>query len=74
LKINRNLAKFIILLINHLLKQPIPSPRLGSVSVSSGSGIAPENALDALLDELQTFAKPPMGNEVLSIGFYFGGI
>jgi len=27
-------------------------------------GLAPENALDALLDELQTFAKPPMGNEV----------
>jgi hypothetical protein len=26
---------------------------------SSLSGIAPENALDALLDELQTFAKPP---------------
>lgn len=43
--------------------QPIPSPRLGTV-VASG-GIAPENALDALLDELQTFAKPPNGvNEV----------
>uniref|UniRef100_A0A182SB23 Uncharacterized protein n=1 Tax=Anopheles maculatus TaxID=74869 RepID=A0A182SB23_9DIPT len=28
--------------------------------VASG-GIAPENALDALLDELQTFAKPPNG-------------
>ncbi|CAO1382613.1 unnamed protein product [Diamesa hyperborea] len=39
--------------------KPIPSPRLGSSSV----GIAPENALDALLDELQTFAKPPMGSE-----------
>lgn len=28
-------------------------------SGSSIGGIAPENALDALLDELQTFAKPP---------------
>lgn len=27
-------------------------------------GIAPENALDALLDELQTFAKPPNNCEV----------
>lgn len=33
---------------------------MGQVSVG---GIAPENALDALLDELQTFAKP-MNNEV----------
>lgn len=40
------------------LIQPIPSPR-GSGSTSSIGGIAPENALDALLDELQTFAKPP---------------
>ncbi|XP_063696322.1 uncharacterized protein LOC134827553 isoform X5 [Culicoides brevitarsis] len=39
--------------------KPIPSPRMGQVSVG---GIAPENALDALLDELQTFAKP-MNNE-----------
>ncbi|XP_055846008.1 uncharacterized protein LOC129911982 isoform X5 [Episyrphus balteatus] len=36
--------------------KPIPSPRLGTVSV--GGGVPPENALDALLDELQTFAKP----------------
>ncbi|XP_055915685.1 uncharacterized protein LOC129948589 isoform X3 [Eupeodes corollae] len=36
--------------------KPIPSPRLGTVSV--GGGIPPENALDALLDELQTFSKP----------------
>lgn len=28
-----------------------------------GGGIAPENALDALLDELQTFAKPSIGNQ-----------
>ncbi|XP_061519526.1 coiled-coil domain-containing protein AGAP005037 isoform X3 [Anopheles gambiae] len=41
------------------VNKPIPSPRLGTV-VASG-GIAPENALDALLDELQTFAKPPNG-------------
>ncbi|GAB0099544.1 Coiled-coil domain-containing protein CG32809 [Sergentomyia squamirostris] len=40
--------------------KPVPSPRLGTVSLSGG--IAPENALDALLDELQTFAKPPGGN------------
>ncbi|XP_037039089.1 uncharacterized protein LOC119076436 isoform X4 [Bradysia coprophila] len=40
--------------------KPVPSPRLGSVSVSGG--IPHENALDALLDELQTFAKPPTGN------------
>nr|XP_029728946.1 coiled-coil domain-containing protein AGAP005037 isoform X3 [Aedes albopictus] len=43
--------------------KPVPSPRLGSVSINGG--IAPENALDALLDELQTFAKPPNGsNEI----------
>ncbi|XP_055694362.1 uncharacterized protein LOC129796454 isoform X5 [Lutzomyia longipalpis] len=40
--------------------KPIPSPRLGTVSISGG--VAPENALDALLDELQTFAKPPGAN------------
>lgn len=27
-------------------------------TVSLGGGYTPENALDALLDELQTFAKP----------------
>ncbi|XP_062544828.1 coiled-coil domain-containing protein AGAP005037 isoform X2 [Armigeres subalbatus] len=43
--------------------KPVPSPRLGAVSINGG--IAPENALDALLDELQTFAKPPNGtNEI----------
>ncbi|XP_049541962.1 coiled-coil domain-containing protein AGAP005037 isoform X2 [Anopheles darlingi] len=41
------------------VNKPVPSPRLGTVVVSGG--IAPENALDALLDELQTFAKPPNG-------------
>ncbi|XP_059608742.1 uncharacterized protein LOC132256385 isoform X4 [Phlebotomus argentipes] len=40
--------------------KPVPSPRLGTVSISGG--VAPENALDALLDELQTFAKPPGAN------------
>lgn len=38
---------------------------MGTISVSGG--IAPENALDALLDELQTFAKPPGNSEVYSI-------
>ncbi|XP_065082473.1 coiled-coil domain-containing protein AGAP005037 isoform X4 [Ochlerotatus camptorhynchus] len=43
--------------------KPVPSPRLGAVTINGG--IAPENALDALLDELQTFAKPPNGtNEI----------
>ncbi|XP_037915678.1 uncharacterized protein LOC119654382 isoform X3 [Hermetia illucens] len=41
--------------------KPIPSPRLGTVSI--GGGVAPENALDALLDELQTFAKPQSQQE-----------
>lgn len=40
--------------------QAVASPRVGSNSISGG--IPPENALDALLDELQTFAKPSMGN------------
>ncbi|XP_058053605.1 coiled-coil domain-containing protein AGAP005037 [Anopheles bellator] len=44
---------------HHTVNKPIPSPRLGT-TITSG-GIAPENALDALLDELQTFAKPPNG-------------
>lgn len=36
---------------------------MGPIAV--GGGVAPENALDALLDELQTFAKPSIGiNEV----------
>ncbi|XP_023159005.1 coiled-coil domain-containing protein CG32809 isoform X2 [Ceratitis capitata] len=34
--------------------KPIPTPRMGSFAISGG----PENALDALLDELQTFSKP----------------
>ncbi|XP_030569489.1 coiled-coil domain-containing protein CG32809 isoform X4 [Drosophila novamexicana] len=36
--------------------KPIPTPRMGSFTVSGG--FAPENALDALLDELKTFSKP----------------
>ncbi|XP_062138228.1 coiled-coil domain-containing protein CG32809 isoform X3 [Drosophila sulfurigaster albostrigata] len=36
--------------------KPIPTPRMGSFSISGG--LAPENALDALLDELKTFSKP----------------
>ncbi|XP_017872371.1 PREDICTED: coiled-coil domain-containing protein CG32809 isoform X1 [Drosophila arizonae] len=36
--------------------KPIPTPRMGSFPV--GGGLAPENALDALLDELKTFSKP----------------
>lgn len=47
------------------IRQPIPSPRLGPIAV--GGGIAPENALDALLDELQTFAKPPGGASEVSL-------
>lgn len=43
--------------------QPSPAPRLGQVliggdSSASDSSQRPENALDALLDELQTFSKP----------------
>ncbi|XP_036338708.1 coiled-coil domain-containing protein CG32809 isoform X2 [Rhagoletis pomonella] len=34
--------------------KPVPTPRMGSFVISGG----PENALDALLDELQTFSKP----------------
>lgn len=34
---------------------------------TSIGGIAPENALDALLDELQTFAKPPNHNDQLQV-------
>ncbi|XP_070499918.1 myb-like protein P isoform X5 [Chironomus tepperi] len=45
--------------------KPVPSPRLGGQT--SIGGIAPENALDALLDELQTFAKPPNHNDQLQI-------
>lgn len=33
--------------------------RMGSVPISAG--VAPENALDALLDELQTFSQPTIG-------------
>ncbi|XP_054088475.1 coiled-coil domain-containing protein CG32809 isoform X2 [Zeugodacus cucurbitae] len=41
--------------------KPIPTPRMGSFAISGG----PENALDALLDELQTFSKPlSQNNEV----------
>ncbi|XP_026845898.1 coiled-coil domain-containing protein CG32809 [Drosophila persimilis] len=36
--------------------KPIPTPRMGSFAISGG--LAPENALDALLDELKTFSKP----------------
>ncbi|XP_058462775.1 coiled-coil domain-containing protein AGAP005037 isoform X2 [Malaya genurostris] len=39
--------------------KPVPYPRIGAVSFNGG--LPPENALDALLDELQTFAKPPNG-------------
>ncbi|XP_055631594.1 coiled-coil domain-containing protein AGAP005037 isoform X2 [Toxorhynchites rutilus septentrionalis] len=43
--------------------KPVPSPRQGPININGG--VAPENALDALLDELQTFAKPPNGvNEI----------
>ncbi|XP_055389189.1 uncharacterized protein LOC129618456 isoform X4 [Condylostylus longicornis] len=43
--------------------KPVPSPRMGTITVSGG--VPPENALDALLDELQTFAKPQnIQNEV----------
>ncbi|CAG9859033.1 unnamed protein product [Phyllotreta striolata] len=43
--------------------KPTPSPRMGSVVVGGDGGASdgvqrPENALDALLDELQTFSKP----------------
>lgn len=48
--------------------QPIPSPRMGQTSIG---GIAPENALDALLDELQTFAKPPNHNDQQQVVFTF---
>lgn len=37
--------------------KPIPSPRSGTDN-NATINIVPENALDALLDELQTFAKP----------------
>ncbi|XP_052857006.1 coiled-coil domain-containing protein CG32809 isoform X1 [Drosophila gunungcola] len=36
--------------------KPIPTPRMGTFALSGG--LAPENALDALLDELKTFSKP----------------
>ncbi|XP_016990984.1 coiled-coil domain-containing protein CG32809 isoform X2 [Drosophila rhopaloa] len=36
--------------------KPIATPRMGSFALSGG--LAPENALDALLDELKTFSKP----------------
>ncbi|XP_055326242.1 uncharacterized protein LOC129579985 isoform X8 [Sitodiplosis mosellana] len=39
--------------------KPSTIQRMGSLPV--GAGIAPENALDALLDELQTFSKPSVG-------------
>ncbi|XP_031635781.1 uncharacterized protein LOC116348799 isoform X4 [Contarinia nasturtii] len=39
--------------------KPSTIQRMGSVPLSAG--IAPENALDALLDELQTFSKPSVG-------------
>ncbi|XP_067635398.1 coiled-coil domain-containing protein CG32809 isoform X15 [Eurosta solidaginis] len=41
--------------------KPVPTPRMGTFAVSGG----PENALDALLDELQTFSKPlTQNNEI----------
>ncbi|XP_054727255.1 coiled-coil domain-containing protein CG32809 isoform X3 [Anastrepha obliqua] len=41
--------------------KPVPTPRMGSFAISGG----PENALDALLDELQTFSKPfAQNNEI----------
>lgn len=46
-----------------IFEKPIPSPRLGT-QINAGNNILPENALDALLDELQTFAKPSLGSEV----------
>lgn len=45
-------------------RQPIPSPR--QMGTQSNNQV-PENALDALLDELQTFAKPVIGIEVIII-------
>ncbi|KAG5682506.1 hypothetical protein PVAND_011855 [Polypedilum vanderplanki] len=45
--------------------KPIPSPRLGGGQAPIG--LTPENALDILLDELQTFAKPPNPNDQLQI-------
>ncbi|XP_037880138.1 coiled-coil domain-containing protein CG32809 isoform X2 [Glossina fuscipes] len=40
--------------------KPIPTPRMGTFAISGGP--PPENALDALLDELQTFSKPLIQN------------
>ncbi|XP_075155880.1 coiled-coil domain-containing protein CG32809 isoform X1 [Haematobia irritans] len=40
--------------------KPIPQPRMGTFAV--GGGAPPENALDALLDELKTFSKPLNAN------------
>uniref|UniRef100_A0A1I8MIE6 Actin interacting protein 3-like C-terminal domain-containing protein n=1 Tax=Musca domestica TaxID=7370 RepID=A0A1I8MIE6_MUSDO len=40
--------------------KPIPQPRMGTFAV--GGGAPPENALDALLDELKTFSKPLIAN------------
>ncbi|KAM7350776.1 coiled-coil domain-containing protein CG32809 isoform 5-T9 [Cochliomyia hominivorax] len=40
--------------------KPIPQPRMGTFAV--GGGAPPENALDALLDELKTFSKPLIQN------------
>ncbi|XP_037931670.1 coiled-coil domain-containing protein CG32809-like [Teleopsis dalmanni] len=45
--------------------KPIPTPRMGSFTVSGGP--PPENALDALLDELQTFSKPLIQNNEIQI-------
>lgn len=36
-------------------------------TVSLGGGYTPENALDALLDELQTFAKPTIAEVRLPV-------
>lgn len=41
-----------------LFFQQLLPPRVGSAEPNSTNCFVPENALDALLDELQTFAKP----------------
>lgn len=49
--------------------QPNAGQRMGTVSISAG--VAPENALDALLDELQTFSKPTIGMHEVRITILF---
>lgn len=61
---------FSILFLVRNSSQPVPSPRMGGQA--SLGGIAPENALDALLDELQTFAKPPNHNDQLQVDIIIG--